>query len=148
MYPRRLVRTSGRPLDFAVGRLRMRISRREFTAIAVGAPALTAYASFVGDREMYGLIVHMTAAPGKRDALVSILLGATSSMPGCLSYVVAQDPTSADAIWITEVWDSQASHKASLSQPSVKAALSQAKPLIVGFDKPIETVPVGGRGLR
>jgi quinol monooxygenase YgiN len=97
---------------------------------------------------MYGLIVHMTAAPGKRDALVSILLGATSSVPGCLSYVVAQDPTSADAIWITEVWDSQASHKASLSQPSVKAAISQAKPLIVGFDKPIETVPVGGRGLR
>ena len=97
---------------------------------------------------MYGLIVHMTAAPGKRDALVTILLGATSSMPGCLSYVVAQDPTSADAIWITEVWDSQASHKASLSQPSVKAAISQAKPLIVSFDKPIETVPVGGRGLR
>ena len=97
---------------------------------------------------MYGLIVHMTAAPGKRDALVTILLGATSSMPGCLSYVVAQDPTSADAIWITEVWDSQASHKASLYQPSVKAAISQAKPLFVGFDKPIETVPVGGRGLR
>lgn len=97
---------------------------------------------------MYGLIVHMTAAPGKRDALVSILLGANSSMRGCLSYVVAQDPASADAIWITEVWDSQASHKASLSQPSVKAAISQAKPLIVGVDKPIETVPVGGRGLR
>lgn len=126
----------------------MRTSRRNFTAIAVSVPALTAYASLVGDREMYGLIAHMTAAPGKRDALVSILLGATSSMPGCLSYVVAQDPTNADAIWITEVWDSQASHKASLSQSSVKAAISQAKPLIVGFDKPIETVPVGGRGLH
>jgi quinol monooxygenase YgiN len=97
---------------------------------------------------MYGLMVHMTAVPGKRDALVSILLGATSTMPGCLSYVVAQDPTNAEAIWITEVWDSQASHKASLSQASVKAAMSQAKPLIAAFDKPIETVPLGGRGLH
>jgi quinol monooxygenase YgiN len=69
-------------------------------------------------------------------------------MPGCLSYVVARDPTNPDAIWITEVWDSQASHKASLSLPAVKDAISRAKPLIVGFDKQIETVPVGGRGLR
>ena len=28
-------------------------------------------------------------------------------MPGCLSYVVARDPTDADAIWITEVWDAR-----------------------------------------
>ena len=32
-------------------------------------------------------------------------------MPGCLSYVVAKDPADENAIWITEVWDSQASHK-------------------------------------
>jgi quinol monooxygenase YgiN len=61
---------------------------------------------------------------------------------------VAQDPTNSDAIWITEVWDSQASHKASLSVPSVKDAISRGKPLIAGFDKPIETVPVGGYGLH
>jgi len=97
---------------------------------------------------MYGLIVHMTAAPGQRDALVSILLGAASTMPGCLSYVVAQDPTHSDAIWITEVWASQASHKASLSLPSVKDAILRAKPLIAGFGKQIETLPVGGRGLH
>lgn len=97
---------------------------------------------------MYGLIVRMTATPGQRDTLVSILLGATSNMPGCLSYVVALDPANSDAIWITEVWDSEASHRTSLSLPSVKDAISRGKPLMVGFDKQIETVPVGGRGLR
>lgn len=126
----------------------MRLSRRTFTAIAVNASALTACSPFMGEPKMYGLIVHMTAAPGQRDALVSILLGSTSNMPGCLSYVLAQDPTNPDAIWITEVWDSQASHKASLSLPAVKDAILRAKPLIAGFDKQTETVPVGGRGLR
>ena len=67
---------------------------------------------------------------------------------GCLSYVVAQDPTNSDAIWITEVWDSQASHKASLSLPGVKDAILRAKPLIAGFEKQVETVPIGGRGSR
>jgi quinol monooxygenase YgiN len=97
---------------------------------------------------MYGRLARATAAPGKRDALIAILLKASKAMPGCLSYIVAQDSTNPDAIWITEVWDSQASHKASLSLPSVKEAISEARPLIAGFDKPIETVPVGGYGLR
>ena len=97
---------------------------------------------------MYGRLAHMTTAAGKRDAVVAILLEGSKAMPGCLSYVVAQDSTNPDAIWITEVWDSQASHRASLSLPSVKAAISRARPLIAGFDKPVETVPVGGHGLH
>ena len=97
---------------------------------------------------MYGLIGKMKAVPGQRDALISILLDGVSGMPGCQSYVVAQDPTDPDAIWITEVWDSQDSHKASLSLPSVKDAISRGRPLIAGFDQHIQTVPVGGHGLR
>lgn len=97
---------------------------------------------------MYGLIGKMKAVPGQRDALISILLEGVSSMPGCLSYVVAQDPADADAIWVTEVWDSQASHKASLSLPSVKDAISRGKPLIASFDEHIETIPMGGHGIR
>ena len=98
---------------------------------------------------MYGLIGKMKAAPGQRDALIAILVdGVSAIMPGCLSYVVAQDPADADAIWITEVWDSQASHKASLSLPSVKDAISRGRPLIAGFDRHIETVPIGGHGIR
>ena len=48
---------------------------------------------------MYGLIGKITAAPGQRDALAAILLGGTGAMPGCLSYIVATDPSDLDALW-------------------------------------------------
>lgn len=68
-------------------------------------------------------------------------------MPGCLSYIVAKAPADADAIWITEVWDSQESHKASLSLPGVKQAITRGKPLIAGFSNGTVTEPVGGIGI-
>ena len=96
---------------------------------------------------MYGLIGKMKAAAGQRDALVSLLLDGTTEMPGCLSYVIAHDPGDADAIWITEVWDSQASHESSLSLPAVQQTIARARPLIAGFGERVETMPVGGQGL-
>jgi len=97
---------------------------------------------------MYGLIGKMTAVAGERDALAAILLDGTHAMPGCLSYVIARDPADENALWITEVWDSQASHKASLSLPSVQAAIAKGRPLIAGFSNRVETVPIGGYGIE
>lgn len=96
---------------------------------------------------MYGLIGKMTAVAGKRDELIAILLDGTGAMPGCLSYIVATDPADADAIWITEVWDSPASHKASLSLPAVQGAIGKGRPLIAAFAPGTVTTPVGGHGL-
>jgi quinol monooxygenase YgiN len=96
---------------------------------------------------MYGLIGKMTAKPGQRDALQAILLESDGGMPGCLSYVIAQDPTNPDALWITEVWDAQASHAASLTLASVQNAIARARPLIAGFSDRVVTTPVGGIGL-
>lgn len=96
---------------------------------------------------MYGLIGKMKVVSGQRDALIAILLNGVSGMPGCLSYIVAKDPADEDALWVTEVWDNQDSHNASLSLPSVKDAISRGKPLIASFDQGFETVPVGGHGL-
>jgi quinol monooxygenase YgiN len=96
---------------------------------------------------MYGLIGKMTTAPGKRDELVSILLEGVSTMPGCLSYIVARDTGDANAIWTTEALDSKASHEASLSLPSVKEAIAKGRPLIAGFNDRVVTTPVGGTGL-
>lgn len=96
---------------------------------------------------MYGLIGKMNAVPGKRDELAAALLEGTRSMPGCLSYVVANDSADPDALWITEVWDSQGSHQASLSLPEVQAAIGRGRPLIAGFGERFETVPLGGHGL-
>jgi quinol monooxygenase YgiN len=96
---------------------------------------------------MYGLIGKMMATAGQRDALIAILSECTTEMPGCLSYVVAKDAKDADAIWITEVWDSKDSHAASLSLPEVKAAIANARPLIASFGDYFTTEPVGGLGL-
>lgn len=95
---------------------------------------------------MYGLIGQMLATPGKRDELVAILTESSAAMPGCLSYVIALDAVNADAIWITEVWDSPQSHKASLQLPAVRAAIAKARPIIAGFPQHFETVPVAGVG--
>ncbi len=96
---------------------------------------------------MYGLIGKMIAAPGRRDELLSILLESVGDMPGCHSYVIATDPADENAIWITEVWDSEASHKASLGLPAVKDAIGRARPLIATFGEHFVTTPVGGHGL-
>ena len=96
---------------------------------------------------MYGLIGKLSATPGQRDALQAILLENDGGMPGCLSYIIAQDPEDKDALWITEVWDDQASHTASLALPSVKSAIAKARPLIAGFSNRVATTPVGGIGL-
>ena len=96
---------------------------------------------------MYGLIGKLKANPGQRDELISILLEGAGAMPGCLSYVVAEDPADSETIWVTEVWDSQASHQASLALASVRSAIARAKPLIAGFGEHRVTRPVGGHGL-
>ena len=96
---------------------------------------------------MYGLITNIKTAVGQRDALIAILIEATSAMPGCLSYIVAKDPADTEASWVTEVWESRASHQASLSLPSVQQAMAKGRPLIIGFGERFETQPVGGYGL-
>ena len=96
---------------------------------------------------MYGLIGSLKAAPGRRDALVSLLLSGVSGMPGCRSYVVAEDPGEPDTVWITEVWTDAESHKASLELPVVQQAIAKAKPLIASFGEYHTTEPVGGFGL-
>ena len=96
---------------------------------------------------MFGLIGKLNAVPGQRDTLIEILLEGIYDMPGCLSYIIARDPSDANAIWVTEVWDSQASHDASLSLPAVQQAIARGRSLIAGFRERIVTQPVGGHGL-
>ncbi len=96
---------------------------------------------------MYGLIGSMTAQPGQRERLAGFLLEGLRDMPGCLSYIVANDPQDSDKLWITEVWDSPDNHRASLQLPSVQAAIAKARPIIAGMGDRQETIPLGGHGL-
>lgn len=124
------------------------IGRRAFVVSAAGLAFLPMEVLAMEEEQgMHGLIGRMRTVPGQRDALLAILLEGAGSMPGCISYVIAKDPADADAIWITEVWDSRASHDASLQLPAVQDAIRRGRPLIAGFDHGQETIPVGGVGL-
>lgn len=96
---------------------------------------------------MYGLIGMMHSTPGDRERLIAILLEGTGEMPGCLSYIVARDPGDETAIWITEAWESEEHHRASLGLPAVQQAIAAGRPLIAGFGSRTITEPVGGHGL-
>jgi len=136
----------------------MIFDRRTFVAggvavAAIGAPSLAATSAQTsktqtnGAAAMHELIGKMKTQPGQRDALAAILLESASGMPGCLSYVIANDPADPDLLWITEVWDSPESHRASLSLPSVQAAIAKGRPLIAGMEMIATTQPLGGHGL-
>ena len=57
-------------------------------AVVMAKPVL---AGSQGANDMYGLIVKLTAVPGKRDEVTRILRESAGVMPECLSYVVAKD---------------------------------------------------------
>jgi quinol monooxygenase YgiN len=132
----------------------MHIGRREFiltagaVVAALGTPAWAAPQMAPGTKTMYGQIGKMIALPGKRDELIALLLENVDAMPGCLSYIVAADPSDENGIWVTEAWDSKESHDGSLKLPGVKKSIDKARPMIAGFGDSFLTTPVGGHGLK
>jgi quinol monooxygenase YgiN len=125
----------------------MDIARREIVCGLVASVSVAGRAASKEEKAMYGMIGKMTTATGKRAEVISLLLQAVNAIPGCLSYVVAQDTADENGIWITEVWDSKESHDASLSLPEVKKAIAAARPMISGFSNQVITTPLGGYGL-
>jgi len=96
---------------------------------------------------MWGLIAKITVLPGKRDEMIEILRESAANMPGCLGYVVAKDAADENTIWVTEVWESMASHDASLSLPAVQNAIPRGKAVVSNFERIAVTNPVWGVGL-
>jgi len=109
---------------------------------------MPAFAGFQEASSMWGMIGKVTLVTGKRDEMIELLKGSANAMPGCLSYIVAKDAADENTIWVTEVWDSKASHDASLSLPAVKDAIPRSKGLVASFERVAVTSPVwGGAGL-
>jgi quinol monooxygenase YgiN len=96
---------------------------------------------------MWGLITKITVLPSKRDEMIEILRESGANMPGCVSYVVAKDAADENALWVTEVWDSMASHDSSLSLPAVKNAISRGRGVVSNFERIAVTSPIWGVGL-
>src|SRR3954466_8005487 len=81
---------------------------------------------------MFMLHGRLAARPGRRDELLAILSeGDTDErMPGCRLYLVAVDDADTDGVWVTEVWESEAAHAASLELDRVKEQISRAMPIL------------------
>jgi quinol monooxygenase YgiN len=95
----------------------------------------------------FGMIGKLIAKSGAREALIEILLeSAETPMDGCESYIVSAAVDDADAVWVTEVWESEEHHTASLELASVHAAITRARPLIAGMEG-FRVQPLGGAGL-
>lgn len=88
---------------------------------------------------MFMLHGRVGAKPGKRDELLAILSEGdqVEPMPGCRLYVVAVDESDADGVWVTEVWESEAAHAASLQLDRVKEQIARAMPILdmAGFKR-------------
>ncbi len=82
---------------------------------------------------MFGMQVEITASQGKGKALGEIMSRASqlvSNLDGCKLYLVQESSTLDDTILISEVWQSQGLHQASLAVPDVIHLISEARPLI------------------
>ena len=99
----------------------------------------------------FGLHGTLLAHPGQRDALAQLLLAGTrvvGTLPGCEIYIVSIDEKDETAVHVTEVWRSEADHKASLQAPEIRAIIDKGRPMIAGFGGSARFVPLGGHGLR
>ena len=99
---------------------------------------------------MYGRFGKFKTHPGQRDAMLDILLKAAEGLrdfEGCYLYVVGNDTTDPDTIWVMESWRSQDDHRASLALESTQAMIAVARPLIADMSGGTEFIPLGGKGL-
>ena len=98
----------------------------------------------------YGLHGKFTATAGNGPALLRILLQAAEGLrhkPDCLIYLVSSEPNNPDAVWVSEVWASQAAHQASLEDQATRDLITLARPLIAGVSERTELHTQGGKGL-
>jgi quinol monooxygenase YgiN len=100
----------------------------------------------------YGLHGKLTATTGNGDRLAAILLEAAalvSTAKGCQLYLVSKDAATPEAVWVTEVWDSQEDHDQSLHVDGVKELIGQAMPLLAGKPEKGQVLTIlGGAGIK
>ncbi len=102
------------------------------------------------DMGRVGRYVQLKAREGQRDSLVEHMLGVAqllAEVPGCELYVINTSAEDTDAVWVTEVWSTQAELDASLTLDGVKASVERVMALLAGPPERIDVLPVGGKGL-
>lgn len=100
----------------------------------------------------YGLYGKLQAKAGMGEKLAHILLQAAelvSTAKGCQLYFISLDKSEPDSVWITEAWDSEIDHDASLNTPGVRELIGQAMPLLDGAPEKGQKLRIlGGLGVN
>ena len=97
----------------------------------------------------YGLLNKLTAKPGKRDEVISILLesGKLLDDPACQMYMVSEAADDPNVIYVTDLWTSKQRHQKALQKPELRPFVEKAMPLLEGMPEQTEIKPVGGIGI-
>jgi mannose-6-phosphate isomerase-like protein (cupin superfamily)/quinol monooxygenase YgiN len=97
-----------------------------------------------------GRYAKAVAKPGQADALAERLLKVAEglrSVPGCELYVINRSADEPDAVWVTELWTSQAELDAAVAATD-EAQIREVLDLTDGTFERIDLVPLGGVGTR
>ena len=85
----------------------------------------------------FGIQVKLKAAPGKGDRLAQIMLEVAAiieHLPGCQTFIVMQALADPDEVLITEVWDNQQTHQASLTNKQVLDLINASRYIITQME--------------
>jgi len=99
---------------------------------------------------MYAMTGKLTAQPGRREMLASILLRASEmvkEMRGCRAYIIMEDTKDEAAVWVFEMWDDKEAHDASLRDERVRVLINEAIPIMAGAPGGSELRILGGHGV-
>jgi quinol monooxygenase YgiN len=75
------------------------------------------------------LLNKLTARPGKRAELVTILLEAGKlgeSNPDCIFYIVSESVNDPNVVWVQDLWTSKEQHEDSLKIPELRPFINQS----------------------
>lgn len=98
--------------------------------------------------ERYSINGKLVASVGMGPLLSQYLLEAAAAMEAvtnCYCYIVGTNKEEPDAVYVYEVWENQAAHRASLELPIFKALIAKAKPLIVAMSNEPALTIIGGK---
>jgi quinol monooxygenase YgiN len=87
----------------------------------------------MSSRQMFSVWGRMTALPGRRDELISVLrdgFDAARDGRGLLMYSINTDLGDPDTIWLTQLWIDQEAHDATTGSEPVATATRQLPPLL------------------
>ncbi|QHW29423.1 antibiotic biosynthesis monooxygenase [Paenibacillus rhizovicinus] len=96
----------------------------------------------------FAMFGKLTAHEGKREELAEMMLASSATlndMEGCIYYILHAAEEDPNDLWITELWESQEFHAASLQNEKVLELIGRCRHLIAGGSA-VKVRPLGGKG--